>query len=107
MTICICLIQEGQISDSVRTKLERGISAVSQTYNISNEVNFAWVAIPKGDGWTAGKPSTSSVVTLHAPPLEQATREKILSELCEVWTRESGCHINEIVFSVMSPTAAQ
>lgn len=101
MSNCICLVQEGQISDACQTALKAGIKDIVVSNELGSDVNIAWIVVPKGQGWTAGKPSTSSVVTLMAPPIEQSHREQILTTMCDLWTNQTGCHINEIIASVV------
>lgn len=101
MTNCLCLLQEGQIPEDVVSVLADGITQVVRKHQLGSEVNFSWVTIPKGQGWTAGELSTSSVVTLMAPAIEQSVRVQVLEEVCGLWTDKTGCHINEIIASVI------
>ena len=54
----------------------------------------------RGFGWTAGEPSTSSVVIRSVPvglPLDQ--RESFMRRVCALWEEVTGCSTNEIVVS--------
>ena len=101
MSNCICLVQEGQIANDIRDRLSAGIKDIVVSNDLGEDVSIAWVVIPRGQGWTAGKPSTSSVVTLTSPPIEQTHRENVLTKLCDFWTATTGCHINEIIATLM------
>ena len=101
MSNCICLVQEGQIADEVKDQLLAGIRGIVLSNDLGEDANIAWIVIPEGQGWTAGQPSTSSVVSMTAPPIEQSHRERVLTQLCDFWTETTGCNINEIVATVM------
>ncbi len=52
----------------------------------------------KGFAWTAGEPSTCSIVVRSVPvglPLDQ--REAFMRKVCDLWENKAGCSINEIV----------
>ncbi|MCE2030174.1 hypothetical protein [Sessilibacter corallicola] len=101
MTYCICLIQENQIPDSSLGKLEVGIREIVSKNQLNNLSDLKWIVIPEGQGWTAAKPSTSSVVTLYTPSIEQSVRVDVLNSICDLWTKTTSCHINEIIASVV------
>ncbi|MEL6875139.1 MAG: hypothetical protein AAGM33_06635 [Pseudomonadota bacterium] len=51
-----------------------------------------------GGGYTATKPSTSSIVSLAADnPVERSQRIAIPEKLCDIWSGETGCSLDEIV----------
>ncbi len=101
MIRCVCFLQEGQIPQPVVDKLGAGIHHIVTEYGLGNGVDINWIIVPKGQGWTAGKPSTSSVITLTTPPIEQPQRIEILNALCDLWTDNTGCQLNEVVATVM------
>ena len=101
MANCICLVQEGQIPQTTLEQLGDGIRDIVVSNSLGDDVNIAWIVIPKGKGWTAGKPSTSSVLTIAGPDIPQDHRVQALSSLCDMWSQTTGCHINEIVASVI------
>ena len=103
MVNCTCVVQEGQAPDV----------ALGEIHNLLNEfasaafgqpAQIAWVPVAPGNGFTAGKASTSSVVSFTAnEPLERERREKLLRELVAVWTGETGCTADEIVAVIADP----
>ncbi|NIB43533.1 hypothetical protein HBA55_28250 [Pseudomaricurvus alkylphenolicus] len=101
MTYCICLLQEGQIPEHQVADLGNGIHDIAAKHSLGTEPNISWIIVPKGQGWTAGQPSTSSVVTMMTSSMEQSQRVKILNDICNLWTERTGCHINEIIATVM------
>jgi len=65
-----------------------------------------WLEVPVRSGFTAGAPSTSSVVSMRAPkPVAKTEREPMLRELCEIWTSETKCSLNEVVGVISDPAA--
>jgi len=101
MAKCMCMVQEGQIPDPVLETLGEKLNDIVVSHKLGAAAEIAWIVIPRGRGWTAGEPSTSSVVTVAAPPIEQSHRETILTEICDMWCKATGCHINQIVATVM------
>lgn len=97
MAKCICMVQEEQIPASVLAELEAGLKGIIVANDISENPVVAWIEVPKGEGWTAGKPSTSSVVAIFCQDMEQDKRVSMLQLICDLWTAKTGCSINEIV----------
>ena len=103
MIPCRCLVQAGQIPDSRQMALESLLNDFSERV-FGQSANISWVPIAAGSGFTASKPSTSSVVAITAPePLEQSRRASLLSEICDLWMAETGCSLNEIVAVISDP----
>ena len=98
-----CLVQAGQISAENEAALRAGLDAFTQA-RFGAPVEISWTAIPQGSGFTARKPSTTSVVALRAvAPLEQPQREALLKELCDLWLRELKCSPDEVVGVISDP----
>ena len=103
MIDCTCIVQADQISAETQAALRNSLDDFT-TRNFDAPAAINWVEIDKGSGFTATKPSTSSIVSLAGPaPLEQSTRISLLEELCAVWSRETGCTLNEIVGVINDP----
>ena len=97
MTLCGCMIQEGQIPDHQIQPLEDGLSEISSSY-FGEPSETLWTTVDAGNGWTAGEPSSTSLVIMYVPPgLEQAVRARLLASICDLWTEVTGCSMNEIV----------
>ena len=101
---CTCLVQEGQAPDHHPDDLTAALSDfVSRSFE--REVNINWIRVATGCGFTAGEPSTSSIVSMTAPTaLEQPTRETLLRQLCDLWMEQTGCSLNEIVAVINDPS---
>ena len=95
-----CMIQEGQAADSMRGELETRLRALAEaTFGEKpDEVGIGWRVVKKGYGWTAGEPSTSSIVIRSVPVgLPPDEREAFMRRVCDLWEEVTGCSIQEIV----------
>lgn len=106
MTMCTCLVQAGQIAPETQSALREKLDGFAKS-KFGSAAQIRWVEIDEGSGYTANKPSTSSLVSLTADkPVEQGTRIGMLHELCELWAGETGCTLDEIVGVISDPTPA-
>lgn len=101
MVQCVCFLQEGQIAGKVVDDLRQGIERLVRAEQLAREVTFVMIEVPQGQGWTAGEPSTTSVVSLTAPPVSQPRRERMLRALCDLWMSHTGCSAAEILATIM------
>ena len=100
MAEAVVMIQEGQEPERRREALAAGLARIGRECfddgSTPDEVRF--VTIPRGFAWTAGEPSTSSLVIRSVRPgLALAERERFLRAVCDLWVDETGCSIEEIV----------
>lgn len=103
MVSCMCVIQEGQAPDRGREALATALDGYVQE-RLGASPTVTWVPVARGNGFTAGKPSTSSVVVLTSnEALPQTRRETLLRELVDLWTTETGCSVDEVVAVVADP----
>ena len=64
------------------------------------DLEIRWVTIPAGYGFTAGQPSTTSLVIRSVPPgWPQEQRVAFMKSVCDLWQEVTGCTLNEIVVS--------
>lgn len=97
MTLCGCMVQEGQVPESQVQILEQGLGEISSRF-FGTPVEVAWTSVASGNGWTGGRPSSTSLVVMYVPPnLDQEVRISILKAICDLWTDTTGCSISEIV----------
>jgi hypothetical protein len=99
----MCVVQEGQISDDMQVALRSGIGEF--TKNAFNaEANIDWIVVGKTSGFTAGKPSTSVIASMHANrALVTEERVKLLTELNDLCADITGRTPHEIVTSIRDP----
>jgi hypothetical protein len=106
--LCVCTIQQNQISQRTRQDLEAEIRGITRRAlgDYAASVQFVWTEVAPGSGYTAGKPSTSSVVGMIVPRgTQQETREPLLRAVCNGWSRIASCSIDEIVVSAIDEGA--
>lgn len=97
MILCACMVQEGQISEQQMQSLEAGLNGITSEF-FDQPAAPLWTTVARGDGWTAGEPSTTSLVVMYVPPgMDQPTRTRLLEAVCDTWSAVTGCSINEIV----------
>ena len=90
MINALCVIQEGQGPDQQRDQLASVLSQFTEEH-LGDSMNVNWLPVAAGSGFTAGKPSSSSVLSLTAnEPLTQQRREQILRDLVSLWTQQTG-----------------
>lgn len=106
MINCNCIVQAGQISADTEAALRANLNDFAQrAFGEPAEIN--WRAIPERSGFTAAKPSTSSIVSMTAnKPLSQDTRAELLREMCELWVSETHRSLDEVVGVISDPQVA-
>lgn len=100
MIQCACIVQQDGVAPEARLRLEAELSAIAQR-RFSEDLEVAWFEVHAGSGFTGGQPSRSSIVAMTAPAMAQDVRTEILTEICDLWTRAIGCHVNDVVATVM------
>ncbi len=95
-----CIIQEGQAADRKADALEAGLKRLAREFfgDDPADVGIGWTRQPRGWAWTAGQPSTSSIVVRSVPVgFDNDQREAYLHAVCDLWVETTGCTVNEIV----------
>jgi hypothetical protein len=98
--LCLSFVQQDQIAPAVRQQLESQIGLIAREAlgGHAAQIRFVWIDVAKGSGYTAGKPSTSSVVGLTVPKgTDDALRARLLRSVCDAWSQTVGCTLDEIV----------
>ncbi|MEM6476256.1 MAG: hypothetical protein AAF687_08835 [Pseudomonadota bacterium] len=105
MTMCTCMVQEGQISAEQEAALRSETSAFAQRhFGSPGEIN--WITVPKGNGYTAGELSTSVIVSVRSDrSLAPSDRIPLLHELEEIWRTHADRTPNEVVSVITDPVA--
>ena len=96
----VCILQEDQDPESKRGELAEGLKRIGREVfrDAPEGGEIRWISIREGFGFTAGSPSTSSLVIRSVPvgfPDDQ--REAFMNRVCDLWTDVTGCTRNEIV----------
>ena len=95
-----CIIQEGQSPHQKQETLAEGLRRIGlESFGDDpSACEISWIVMKKGFAWTAGEPSTSSIVVRSVPvglPLDP--REAFMRKVCDLWETVTGCSIHEIV----------
>ena len=95
----MCLVQAGAVPPAVRARLEAGLRAIAgREFPQRGAASFAWMEIAPGCGFTAGEPSKAAIAATTVPAgTSREVRTRFLGGVCELWVRETGCHIDDIV----------
>ena len=97
-----CIVQEACVPPKLRPDLESGLArvAVEVLGGSPDEIEVAFREIPRGAGYRGGELSTTSLVPAEIPPgCDQATREKFLMNICDMWCAILGCDPDDLVAS--------
>ncbi len=103
MTQCTCMVQAGQISADQEAILRAETSAFAERhFGSPGEIN--WVTVPEGSGYTAGKLSTSVIVSVRSDrPLPPSERVPLLHELERIWATNANRTSDEVVSVITDP----
>jgi phenylpyruvate tautomerase PptA (4-oxalocrotonate tautomerase family) len=99
-----CMVQEGQVADRSRERLADGlVRLAAETFDQApSEVEIRWVVIREGFGFTAGKPSTSSLIARSVPTgFTDEERHVFMVRVSDLWREVTGCHPDEVVVTTL------
>jgi phenylpyruvate tautomerase PptA (4-oxalocrotonate tautomerase family) len=103
MPLYQCVSPEGLIDESARGKLAEEITRIhcDATGVPPSFVNVVFLDIPRGRYFVAGKPAAHSVMNVAIRAgRDLATRQRILRELSQMWTRLTGQPEEELLISL-------
>ncbi len=95
-----CTVQEGCIDEHLRPNIASSLETVCLDIlgPESGPVNISWVVIQRGFGFRGGLPSTTSLVRGYIPDgCDDATRQRLLRTIGDIWCRLSGTSEHELV----------
>ncbi|MEM7404290.1 MAG: hypothetical protein AAF458_03310 [Pseudomonadota bacterium] len=100
------MVQQKQAANRLQSVLQKSLTDFIWR-NFRVQASIIWMPITAGNGFTAGLPSKSSVVSLTAPePLARARRAELLRALCDVWTQTTDGRPDELVAVISDPSTA-
>lgn len=99
----MCLVQQGALTAAARERLEAGLSALaSRELAPRGDASFAWMEVAPGCGFTAGEPSAAAIVATTVPAgTGRDVRVRFLAGVCDVWARETGCHLDDVLATAL------
>jgi hypothetical protein len=99
-----CIVQEGQTAAGRQAELADGLRRIGRDLlgDPEDGVEIAWILVREGFGFTAGEPSTASLVVRSVPKgFPDERRETFMSLVCDLWTSTTGCTATEIMVTAM------
>ena len=104
----MCLYQQGAFSRTDKSALSKRIDAIYHRYfHSAPKVMLIWVAIPRGQSYIAGQPSSATTLTLNVPNGTADTlRHPLMKEICSEWMTYTNCNQNQVILSVMDDDLA-
>lgn len=94
------MIQAGQTADARRGELAGGLQQIGRELlgDPPEGAGIAWIPIREGFGFTAGAPSTASLIVRSVPAgFPDDRRELLLTRIHQLWQEVTGCSADEIV----------
>ncbi len=103
----MCLVQQGSLTSAMRERLEAGLNLLAgREFPGRGAPAFAWMEIAAGCGFTAGEPSKAAIAATTVPAgTAREDRARFLTGICQLWVRETGCHLDDIVASAFDDGA--
>ena len=99
-----CIVQAGQTAEREQARLSDGLRQLAREAfgDAPERVEIRWISVPEGFGFTAGQPSTSSLVVRSVPVgFADAQRERFMSKVTNLWQDVTGCTADEIVVTAL------
>lgn len=99
----VCMVQEGQAAAGLRERLGDGLMRLAtETFGDDAGVDIGWVVVPEGFGFTAGKPSTSSLIARSVPTgYPDDARVVFMRKVSDLWLEVTGCDPDEVVVTTL------
>ncbi|MEM6818139.1 MAG: hypothetical protein AAF578_05075 [Pseudomonadota bacterium] len=105
MINCNCIVQANQFSADTEMALRDKLTAFAE-HAFGEPADITWRVIPKNSGFTAARPSVSSIILVSANrPLPQSERAMLLEQMCTLWASETQQSLNEVVGVISDPQA--
>jgi hypothetical protein len=96
----VCFVQEGQQPAACQAELSDGLRRLGRERlgDPAQGIEIRWTVVARGFGFSAGRPSTSSLVVREvAVGFPDPAREAFMRSVCELWKQVTGCTTDEIV----------
>ncbi len=96
----VCIVQAGQAAESKIPELAEGLEQIGARAfgDEPGKVEIRWVSVPEGFGFSAGEPSSASLVIRSVPVgLGNSERKDFMKSITSLWERVTGCTADDIV----------
>ncbi|MGF1599085.1 MAG: 4-oxalocrotonate tautomerase family protein [Acidimicrobiales bacterium] len=94
-----CLVNGG-IDDDARARVEAGLAGVAHEHLGIDpaSVSIEFIVVPEGRWYTAGRPSTASMVLGTVPVgTDQETRVAVLGAMARAFSDATGADVDEVM----------
>lgn len=99
----MCVLQQEQVEDAVRTALGDELNAFT-TRCFGSGANIDWIEVAAGSGFTAGMPSRSVLVSMQSNRLlAEPERKALLEDLSDRCLRLTDRKPAELVVAIRDP----
>jgi phenylpyruvate tautomerase PptA (4-oxalocrotonate tautomerase family) len=102
------ILHEGVVREDLVPVLARGVRRIgAECFEVAaDDVAVEVTRVPAGHLFTAGRPSTSSLVAGTVPPRTPSEqRTELLSRITRLWCDVTGCTPREIVVTALDAPA--
>jgi phenylpyruvate tautomerase PptA (4-oxalocrotonate tautomerase family) len=102
------ILPEGVVPGALRGDLAAGLSRLYARLLAvpAGEIGVDFTELPRGRFFTAGKPSTSSIIAGTVPAgTPNELRHRLLAEITALWCESTGCTPHEVVVTAADTRA--
>ena len=109
LLLSTCFTQAAQVSSIQRRTLQRVLSAAIERHvGVDARLAVVWITVPAGSGYSAGRPSRSSIVQVSVPDeFDQIARVSLMREISERWCEVTGQAPAELMVGAPDRSAAR
>jgi phenylpyruvate tautomerase PptA (4-oxalocrotonate tautomerase family) len=102
------ILHEGVVPEALRPELAGGLGGVyARLFGVpAAEIGVDFSVMPRGRFFTAGRPSSSSIIAGTVPAgTPDERRHRLLSEITALWCEATGCTPHEVVVTAADARA--
>ena len=102
------IVPEGVIPETLQPELAAGLGRIhAELFALpAGEIGTDFTVMPRGRFFTAGKPSTSSIIATTVPAgTPNELRHRLLAEITALWCRSTGCTPHQVVVTAADARA--
>jgi len=102
------IVHEGVVPEVLQPELAAGLGRIyAGLFEVpAAEIGADFTLMPRGRFFTAGEPSTSSIIAGSVPVgTNDAQRHRLLAEITALWCEVTGCTPHEVVVTAADTRA--
>ncbi|MEO0588147.1 MAG: hypothetical protein AAF078_10950 [Planctomycetota bacterium] len=98
------VVQAGQLAEAVRYRLAEVLRAAASDAFGAADAPVVWREVAQGHGWTAGRPSRTSVVLCEVPDdTPTSVRTALMQRVNAEWVSATGTDPNALLIFTYTP----